>query len=70
MAAPQAQIGGLAQLGGVPVLILKEGTSRKTGKEAIHMNIMVAKAIAEAVKSTLGPKGMDKMLIDLSLIHI
>jgi len=64
MAAPQAQIGGLAQLGGVPVLILKEGTSRKTGKEAIHMNIMVAKAIAEAVKSTLGPKGMDKMLID------
>jgi len=54
----------LAQLGGVPVLILKEGSSRKTGKEAIQTNIMVAKAVAETVKSTLGPKGMDKMLID------
>ena len=54
----------LAQIGGVPVLILKEGTTRKTGKEAINLNIMIAKAVAEAVKSTLGPKGMDKMLID------
>ncbi|RLE77048.1 MAG: thermosome subunit [Thermoprotei archaeon] len=54
----------VAQLGGVPVLILKEGTSRTTGKEALRTNIMVAKAIAEAVKTTLGPKGMDKMLID------
>ncbi len=52
------------QMGGVPVLILKEGTTRKTGKEAMHLNIMIAKAIAEAVKTTLGPKGMDKMLID------
>ena len=54
----------IAQLGGVPVLILKEGTTRKTGREAMHINLMVAKAVAEAVKSTLGPKGMDKMLID------
>ena len=54
----------LAQIGGVPVLILKEGTTRKTGREAMHINLMVAKAVAEAVKSTLGPKGMDKMLID------
>jgi len=54
----------IAQLGGVPVLVLKEGTSRRTGKEAMATNFMVAKAIAEAVKSTLGPKGMDKMLID------
>ncbi len=54
----------LAQLGGVPVLILKEGTTRTTGREALRQNIMVAKAISEAIKTTLGPKGMDKMLID------
>ncbi|RLE56501.1 MAG: thermosome subunit, partial [Thermoprotei archaeon] len=54
----------IAQVGGVPVLILKEGTTRRTGREAIRLNIMVARAISEAVKSTLGPKGMDKMLID------
>ncbi len=54
----------LAQLGGVPVLVLKEGTSRKTGREAMALNFMVAKAIAETVKTTLGPRGMDKMLID------
>ncbi|RLF06467.1 MAG: thermosome subunit, partial [Thermoprotei archaeon] len=59
-----AQPAQLAQLGGVPVLILKEGTTRKTGKEAMALNFMVAKAIAETVKTTLGPKGMDKMLID------
>jgi len=54
----------LAQIGGVPVLVLKEGTQRAFGKEAMRINIMVAKAIAEVMKSTLGPKGMDKMLID------
>ncbi|QOJ79625.1 TCP-1/cpn60 chaperonin family protein [Infirmifilum lucidum] len=54
----------VAQLGGVPVLILKEGSTRQTGREALHLNIMVARAIAETVKTTLGPKGMDKMLID------
>ena len=54
----------VAQLGGVPVLILKEGSSRQAGREAIHLNIMVARAISETIKTTLGPKGMDKMLID------
>jgi thermosome len=49
---------------GQPVLILKEGTSRSRGKEAQKNNIMAAKVIAEAVKSTLGPLGMDKMLVD------
>ncbi len=53
-----------SQIGGVPVLILKEGTTRQQGKEALHLNIMIARAIAETVKTTLGPKGMDKMLID------
>ena len=54
----------IAQLGGVPVLILKEGTTRSTGREAMRINIMAARAIAETLKTTLGPKGMDKMLID------
>jgi len=49
---------------GQPVLILKEGTSRTSGKEAQRNNIMAAKIIAEAIRSTLGPRGMDKMLVD------
>ncbi len=53
-----------AQLGGTPVLILKEGTQRTRGRDAQRTNIMVARVIAEAVKSTLGPRGMDKMLVD------
>jgi thermosome len=53
-----------SQLGGTPVLILKEGTTRTRGRDAQRTNIMVARVIAEAVKSTLGPKGMDKMLVD------
>ena len=52
------------QAGGVPVLVLKEGSSRNRGKEALHTNIMAAKVVAESVKSSLGPKGMDKMLVD------
>jgi len=53
-----------AQLGGVPVLILKEGTQRTQGRDAQRVNMAAARAIAEAVRSTLGPKGMDKMLVD------
>lgn len=53
-----------AELAGQPVIILKEGTSRATGREAQHANIMAAKIVAESVKSSLGPKGMDKMLVD------
>jgi len=49
---------------GQPVLILKEGTSRSRGKEAQRNNIMAARVIGEAIKSTLGPRGMDKMLVD------
>ena len=52
------------QLSGVPVLILKEGSTRERGREAQHANIMAARLVAEAVKSALGPKGMDKMLVD------
>ncbi|MGQ9759847.1 MAG: thermosome subunit beta [Candidatus Methanomethylicaceae archaeon] len=53
-----------AQLGGVPVLILKEGTQRTRGRDAQRVNMMAARAVAEAVRTTLGPKGMDKMLVD------
>jgi len=54
----------MAQLSGVPILILKEGTERKQGKDAQKNNIAAAIAVAEAVRTTLGPKGMDKMLVD------
>ncbi len=52
------------ELTGTPVLILREGASRSRGRDAQHANIMAAKIVAEAVKSSLGPKGMDKMLVD------
>jgi len=54
----------LAGLSGVPVIILKEGSKRETGKDAQRRNIAAAKAISDSVRTTLGPKGMDKMLID------
>ncbi|MEM2933808.1 MAG: thermosome subunit alpha [Halobacteria archaeon] len=47
-----------------PILILKEGSQRTRGKEAQSMNILAARAVAAAVRTTLGPKGMDKMLVD------
>src|SRR6266566_1315164 len=53
-------------IGGTPVLILKEGTGRSTGKEAQRNNITAAKIIAETVRTTLGPRGMDKMLVEVS----
>jgi len=52
------------QLGGQPILILKEGTNRTRGRDAQGMNITAAMAVAAAVRTTLGPKGMDKMLVD------
>ena len=53
-----------AQFAGQPVLILREGTSRASGREAQHASIAAARIVAESVKSSLGPKGMDKMLVD------
>lgn len=49
---------------GQPVLILKEGTTRSRGKEAQRNNIMAARVVGEVLKTTLGPRGMDKMLVD------
>src|SRR5579875_4105597 len=51
-------------IGGQPIFILKEGTKRETGKDAMKNNIDAAKSIANAVRSSLGPRGMDKMLVD------
>ena len=47
-----------------PIFILPEGSQRTTGKDAQRTNIMAAKLVAETVRTTLGPKGMDKMLVD------
>ena len=47
-----------------PIFILPENTQRTTGKDAQRMNIMAAKLVAETVRTTLGPKGMDKMIVD------
>ncbi|MFX1345808.1 MAG: thermosome subunit beta [Promethearchaeota archaeon] len=54
----------MAQLGGTPVLIMKEGTERQRGRDAMSNNIAAAIVIAEAVRTSLGPRGMDKMLVD------
>ena len=51
-------------MGGVPVIILKEGTQRTYGREALRNNILAAKVLAELLKSSLGPRGLDKMLVD------
>ena len=59
-----AKLATVGQIGGVPVLILKEGTNRTSGKEAQRINIMAARAVSEIVRSSLGPRGMDKMLVD------
>ncbi|MHC1590694.1 MAG: thermosome subunit beta, partial [Candidatus Helarchaeales archaeon] len=54
----------MAYLSGTPVLILKEGTEQRKGKDAMRNNISASKIIAETVRTTLGPRGMDKMLVD------
>ena len=54
----------MAQLGGQPIFIMREGTERTRGKDAMTNNIAAAKVIAEAVRTSLGPRGMDKMLVD------
>ncbi len=51
-------------MSGQPIIILREGTGREQGKGAAFNNIAAARAVSDAVRSTLGPKGMDKMLVD------
>ena len=54
----------MAYLSGQPVLVLKEGSSRSRGRDAQRSNMTAARIVGEVVKSTLGPRGMDKMLVD------
>ncbi len=51
-------------MGGTPIFILPEGSIRTKGKDALKNNIAAARAVADAVRTTLGPKGMDKMIVD------
>lgn len=55
---------GVGNIGGQPILIVPEGTIRNRGRDAQRMNIAAARAVADTVRTTLGPKGMDKMLVD------
>ena len=50
--------------GGQPIFILPEGTNRSVGRDAQRNNILAGKVLAETVRTTLGPKGMNKMLVD------
>jgi len=52
------------QTSGQPIIILRQGTQETRGDEAKRSNIMAARAVAEAVRTTLGPKGLDKMITD------
>ncbi|MHA2272048.1 MAG: thermosome subunit alpha, partial [Candidatus Hodarchaeales archaeon] len=54
----------MAQLSGTPVILLREGAERTRGKDAQRNNMAAAQVIGEAVRSSLGPMGMDKMLVD------
>src|SRR5205809_7286410 len=54
----------MSYLANQPILILKEGSSRNRGKDAQRGNISAARIVSEVVKTTLGPRGMDKMMVD------
>ncbi|MFC4439690.1 MULTISPECIES: thermosome subunit alpha [Natrialbaceae] len=53
-------------MGNQPLIVLSEDSQRTSGKDAQSMNVQAGKAVAESVRTTLGPKGMDKMLVDSS----
>ncbi|MFH1424950.1 MAG: thermosome subunit beta [archaeon] len=54
----------MTQMGGQPVYIMSDKAQRTMGRDAQRMNIMAGRIVAETVRTTLGPKGMDKMLVD------
>ncbi len=54
------------QMGNQPLIVLSDDSQRTSGKDAQSMNVTAGKAVAESVRTTLGPKGMDKMLVDSS----
>ncbi|MFA9416318.1 thermosome subunit alpha [Natrinema sp. HArc-T2] len=53
-------------MGNQPLIVLSEDSQRTSGEDAQSMNVQAGKAVAESVRTTLGPKGMDKMLVDSS----
>ncbi len=53
-----------SRMGGTPILILPENAQRYLGRDAQRMNILAGRVISEAIRTTLGPRGMDKMLVD------
>jgi thermosome len=54
----------MAYQGNQPVIVLKEDTKRSRGRDARRSNMMAGQIVAEVLKTTLGPRGMDKMLVD------
>src|SRR6056297_4029462 len=52
------------QMGNQPLIVLSDDSQRTSGRDAHWMNIAAGKAVAEAIRTTLGPQGMDKMLVD------
>ena len=54
----------MSNMQGIPVLLLKEGTERSRGRDARENNIMAVRALSDAVRTSLGPRGQDKMLVD------
>ena len=56
------------QMGNQPLIVLSEESQRTSGKDAQSMNITAGKAVAESVRTTLGPKGMDKMPVESTSI--
>ena len=54
----------MAYVGSQPIYILSEGSRRTSGRDAQSMNVTAGRAVAQAVRTTLGPRGMDKMLVD------
>ena len=52
----------------VPVIVLKEGSKQSRGSDAQRNNINVAKLIAEIIQTSLGPRGMDKMIMDFKFL--
>ena len=54
----------MSNLSGKPFLVLRQGTERKKGRNALSINIEAIKTVAESIRTTLGPKGLNKMIVD------
>ena len=54
----------MSNLSGKPILILKQNTERLKGRNALSINIEAIKTVAESIRTTLGPKGLNKMIVD------